>query len=365
MLEPIVCHMLLNTPVEPVKWTPARSGWASTTSDTMPGVAGDEVDDPRRQARRFQQPLHVVRARDGAGGRLPQHHVAHQGGGGGEVAADGGEVEGCHRVDEAFERSVVHLVPHAVVGDRLLLVQLLRVEGVVAPEVDQLTGGIDLGLERGLGLAQHGGRVQGGPPGGGEQLRRAQEHGGAVLPGPARPLPLRGLRGLDRQHHLLRARLVPVGQDVAVIVGHHGRGLVAGADVFASDDQGHVQALARHAREPGLQLGALGAAGSVGPDWLVRRRRDAAYAVEAGHGCFSLFFENSGILARPPVPRRLRPGPSSRASRRGRGKTVETRSGTSWSTPGATRPSLPGLYERTARPVVAPRGSAGPGLRSG
>ena len=124
--------------------------------------------------------------------------VAHEGGGGGEVAADGREVEGGDRVDEALERTILGLVPHARARERLLGVELLRVGRVEAPEVDELAGGVDLGLEDGLGLPEHGGRVQGGPPRGGQQVRRLQEHRGPVFPGAARPLAM-GLRGgVDR-----------------------------------------------------------------------------------------------------------------------------------------------------------------------
>ena len=34
MLAPTVCHRWWKTPVEPVKWMPARSGCASATSET-------------------------------------------------------------------------------------------------------------------------------------------------------------------------------------------------------------------------------------------------------------------------------------------------------------------------------------------
>ena len=54
--------------------------------------------------------------------------------------------------------------------ERLLGVELLRVVRVEAPEVDQLAGRVDLGLEDRLRLAEHGGGVERGAPGGGEQL---------------------------------------------------------------------------------------------------------------------------------------------------------------------------------------------------
>src|SRR5688572_26840031 len=46
MLLPIVRHICLNTGVEPVKWTPARSRWASTVSPTVAGWPGTKLMTP-------------------------------------------------------------------------------------------------------------------------------------------------------------------------------------------------------------------------------------------------------------------------------------------------------------------------------
>ena len=46
MFEPIVFHMLLNTPVEPVKCTPARSRCASAMSEIMPASPGMKLITP-------------------------------------------------------------------------------------------------------------------------------------------------------------------------------------------------------------------------------------------------------------------------------------------------------------------------------
>ena len=125
----------------------------------------------------------------------------------GEVAADRGEVERRHGVDEAFEAAVLQLVPHRVVAERLFVEQFLRVVHVEAPEVDELRGGIDLGLERRLRLSEHGRRVDRVAPGRGQQLGGLEDHGGAILEGPAGPLGARGCGRLDRLLHVLLGAL--------------------------------------------------------------------------------------------------------------------------------------------------------------
>ena len=134
-------------------------------------VAGEHVDDARRHPRLLEQ-LHRQRRGELLGRRrLPDHRVAHQRRRGRQVAGDRGEVERRDRVDEALERAVVGAVPDAgAVRDRLVGEDLLRVVDVEAPEVDQLAGGVDLGLERRLGLAQHGRGVDPLPPRAGQQV---------------------------------------------------------------------------------------------------------------------------------------------------------------------------------------------------
>ena len=61
---------------------------------------------------------------------------------------------------EALERPVLHPVPDAGRRDRLLRVDAQHELDVEAEEVDQLAGGVDLGLVRGLRLAEHRRRVE-------------------------------------------------------------------------------------------------------------------------------------------------------------------------------------------------------------
>ncbi len=70
------------------------------------GVAGDELDDVGGETGFDEDGVEDVVGGDGGGGRFPDDHVAHQGGRTWKVAGNGGEVEGCHCVDEAFQRAV-------------------------------------------------------------------------------------------------------------------------------------------------------------------------------------------------------------------------------------------------------------------
>ena len=119
--------------------------------------------------------------------RLPHHHVAEQRRRGRQVAGDRGEVERRDRQHEALERAVLEPVPRAGRGARLLGEQPPREVHVVPPEVDQLAGGVDLGLVHGLGLAEHRRGVDGRPPRPGEQVGGAQEDRGAVVEGQLAP----------------------------------------------------------------------------------------------------------------------------------------------------------------------------------
>ena len=205
----------------------------------------------------------------GGRGRLPDDGVAHQRGRRREVAGDRGEVERRDGEDEALERPVLEPVPDAGRGDRLLLVDARHVLDVEAPEVDELAGGVDLGLVRGLRLAEHRGRVQRLPPRAGEELGRAEEDGGALLPRRPRPV-LPGVgRGGDRRLDLGRAALVDVGEDVAALVRHDRFERVAGADVLAADHERDLEALGRELVEAAPELVALGAAGLVAVHRLV------------------------------------------------------------------------------------------------
>jgi hypothetical protein len=74
-----------------------------------------------------------------------------------------------------------------------------------AEEVDDLARRVDLGLERGLALAEHGRRVELGPPRAGEQVRGLEEDRARSSQGMLRPLACAASSGRDRPFDLLGA----------------------------------------------------------------------------------------------------------------------------------------------------------------
>ena len=151
----------------------------------------------------------------------------------------------------------------------MLLVDTDEVVGVVAPEVDELAGGVDLGLVGGLRLVEHRGRVQGLAPRAGEKLRRAEEDRHALLPRRPRPLRPRVRGGGDRLLDLVGAALVDVGEDVLLAMGHDRLEGRARADVLAADDARDLHSFRLQLLEARLELGALRATGRVRAHRLV------------------------------------------------------------------------------------------------
>ena len=206
------------------------------------------------------------------GGRLPEHGVAHQRRRGRQVAGDGAEVERGDRVDEALERPVLDPVPDAGGGDRLVGEDLRGEVHVEAQEVDQLAGGVDLGLVGRLRLAQHRGGGDRLAPGPGQQVGGAQEHRGPLVEGQVAPGRGAAWRGLDGVGDVgvggvgvaADHRGVPVRLDDVVL----GAGAAAAA---AADHLLDVQRLGGELGQLGLQPRPLGAAGCVVVHRLVGR----------------------------------------------------------------------------------------------
>ena len=103
---------------------------------------------------------------------------SHQRRAGRQVASDRREVERRYREDESFQRPVLHPIPDAGHGQRLLRIELAQKVRVEAPEVDEFRRGVDLGLIDRLRQVQHRCGVDGVAPRTGEHLGGAQEDGG-------------------------------------------------------------------------------------------------------------------------------------------------------------------------------------------
>ncbi len=135
----------------------------------------------------------------------------------------------------------------------------------------------------GLRLSEHRRRVQRVAPRPREELGGAQKHSGTLLPRPARPvLPRLGGR-VDRLLHVVGRPLVHVGEDVILVVRHHGGLQVAGRDVLTVDHERDLDPLVSHLLEAPLEPLALGRPGRVAADRLVHRHGWAEDRVR-GHG---------------------------------------------------------------------------------
>src|SRR5262249_30683954 len=112
---------------------------------------------------------------------------------------------GSHREYKALERPVVHAVPNAAGGVRLIHVYLLSEGYVKAVKVDEFARRVDLRLVDILGLAEHGGRIQSPSPVARQEIRRLEEDGCPDMPRRSGPF-LPDFEGrCDRGVHFLGA----------------------------------------------------------------------------------------------------------------------------------------------------------------
>jgi hypothetical protein len=237
--------------------------------------AVDEVDDSGRQTGRLEELHEVVSRICGRRRGLPDNRVPHQRGAAWEISSDRGEVERRHREDEAFEGAVLHSVPRSRPRDGLFRVDAQHELDVEAEEVRQLARSIDLGLMRGLGLAQHRGGVQSCSPRPGQELRGSEEDRGPLFPGSSVPV----LPGLcccvDRLADVFRVALVHRREDVVLVVRHHRLEGLPGANLLAADHHRRLDLFGLHLLEPVAQLLALGRPRRVRLHRLVLRSRRA------------------------------------------------------------------------------------------
>ena len=240
-----------------------------------------EVDDAGRHPG-FREQLHQHLGRIYLRiGWLPDHYVAHHGHGRGQIAGNGGEVERREGKHEAFERAVLQPVPHAGRRLRLLPVNLLHIPHVEAEKVNQLAGGVDFSLERILALAQHGGRVEAGAVGAGQQVGGFEENGGPLFPGQFAPGGAGGQGGGYGLFHVLGRAGVKIAQHVLMVVRRADALGFAGAHLAPTNVHGNVALLLLEALEFALQFGAFGGAGRVAFHGFVEWGRDVEKAV--GH----------------------------------------------------------------------------------
>ena len=220
--------------------------------------------------------------------RLPDHDVAHQRRSGRQVAADRREVERGDRVDEPLERPVIHPVPGQRPRLGLFLIEPLGEVHVEPPEVDQLTGTVDLGLKRGLALTQHGGRVDLGPPGTGQQVGRLEENRRPILEPGRLPVLPRLARRVDRRLDGGGVGLMGPRQHSTVVVGAHHIVELPGPDLLAPDHHRDLDRLPSGLAQRSLERRSLGRSGSVAEHWFIvnagksEATHDAHRAEEAG-----------------------------------------------------------------------------------
>ena len=123
---------------------------------------------------------------------------------------------------------------HAVLG--LHCIYLRCIVHVVTEEVDSLASRVNLSLEEVLALAKHGGGVHDGAVLSSKQLSHLHHDSGTSGPGSAAPL-FPSLHGSINSHfNLFLAYLVVTGNNVLVVVWAGNLAHIAGANLFATND---------------------------------------------------------------------------------------------------------------------------------
>ena len=179
-----------------------------------------------------------VVAQHSRGRGLPDADVPHQHGTHAEVRGNRCEVERRDGEHKALHGAIGHIVQRALVAAGLVAVNLAGIVGVVAQEVDQLAGTVNLGLHGGLALAEHGSGVDKIAILAADERGNLHHHAGAVDPRRLGPF-LASLHGsVDGSLHLFLAHLVVAGQHVVILRGHHYLAHVLGLHLFAADDGG-------------------------------------------------------------------------------------------------------------------------------
>ncbi|GBF30959.1 hypothetical protein MnTg04_00910 [bacterium MnTg04] len=257
--------------------------------------ARQETDHACRQAR-LAQNLHDDPGAVGLGRRwFPQYRVAHNRGRGRQVSGDRCEIERRHRENKAFQRPVVHGVPHAIGGFRLHRVKLFHEMHVETPEIHQLAGGVYFRLENRFALAEHGRRIDLVAIRPGKQVGRLQKNCRAVFPVHRSPMTLHTGRCRDGERNFFFPGFVVSAQQMTVIVRRPALRHLAGVNFALPDHDRNLQLLVHHGGETGFQRGALCAPWCKGADSFVERRGCTDYGT--GHAFSRIWPGHAGGAA--------------------------------------------------------------------
>lgn len=213
-----------------------------STDDLLSGT-GNELDDTSGETSLEQDLVSDVVGVDRHGRRLPNNDVtSHSGSADKVTSGDGKEVKGRDSKHEALERTVLGSVPgvgRALRG--LRRVELLDVLGAEAVEIAKLGSSVNLGLPDVLTLTKHGSSENLVAVLVGNEVSCLEEDGSTVVPGHVLPSGL-GLEGaLDGLLNKRLVSLVVVAEDVSVIGRVGLLGNLAGLDLVAIDDDGHLE----------------------------------------------------------------------------------------------------------------------------
>src|SRR5665647_3052256 len=257
--------------------TPRASGTASTTVRSRASST---------QSRRSTSPLSPGTCRPPLRSWATQcyHGVAQERRVGRQGPSAGGDVERRACVDEALERTVVDAVPDARgVGWRLVRHDPPSEVDIEPPEVDQLAGGVDLGLVAGLGLAQHRGGDNPCPPWPGKQVGRLEQDGRAIVEGQGTPGGCRRHGRRDCSLGLGLGRLPHCPEDLLVGVRLAHVDLLAGTgDPLATDRVRQIHAATAQLGQSCLELSAFGTARRIVQNRLVDWGRNLGHSIHHG-----------------------------------------------------------------------------------
>ena len=232
-------------------------------------IAGNKIDDSRRQPRRFEQFKNVVVTENRRAGGFPYDGVPHDRGRGRKISADRSEVERRNRVNETFKWPVIQAIPHSRRVERLITVDLLGEVNIEAQEIDRFAHRVDFRLMRRFALIEHRRGIDRLAPCGREQVSSAQKYRCAILEGPRAPFAPGLVGSLDRLFHFPRPGFMPCGQDVSVTMRHHLRRGVACTYFLSIDDQRNLDLLGRHRCKLLFQRLSLCGSGRIRPNRLV------------------------------------------------------------------------------------------------